>query len=262
MNCLRLSCLALGFFVLAPACEASVEISTAATKNMSCLNGVCSPTDKKAVLNVNDLTDMLVSGDVKITTGAGAVTITVAAPFSWTSTHRLTLDAYLTVSFRAPVTVAGTGAVTITTNDGGSGGDLIFFPGGKLDFWDANSNLAINGTTYAIVRSAARLVKEIMANPSGSFALAEDVEGKTYRTSPVAVPFTGQLEGLGNTIAHFTLRQYNTNRASGGFFSEVGAGGFIHNFALVDATMRQGSRSGDIGILGGVNFGPIARSRV
>src|SRR5438874_633148 len=74
------------------AAQASVEISTAATKNMTCSNGVCSPTDKKAVLNVNDLTNMLASGDLKITTGAGAVTITVMSPFSWTSASRLTLD--------------------------------------------------------------------------------------------------------------------------------------------------------------------------
>jgi hypothetical protein len=125
MNGLRLACLALGLTVAAPAGEASVEISTAATKNMSCSGGVCSPTDKKAVLNVNDLTNMLAAGDVKITTGAGAQTITVESSFSWTSSNRLSLDAYYNVSFRAPVTVAGQGAVTITTNDGGTGGDLM-----------------------------------------------------------------------------------------------------------------------------------------
>ena len=56
---------------------------------------------------------------LKITTGAGAVTITVMSPFSWTSASRLTLDTYFNVSFRAAVAVAGTGAVTITYNDGG-----------------------------------------------------------------------------------------------------------------------------------------------
>src|SRR5947199_7833487 len=69
--------------VCAKAAQASVEITAGATKNMSCSAGVCSPTAKKAVLNVNDLTNMLAAGDVKITTGAGAVTITVESPFSW-----------------------------------------------------------------------------------------------------------------------------------------------------------------------------------
>src|SRR5690348_12284716 len=76
----------------ASAAQASVVISTDATQNMSCSAGVCSPTAKKAVLNVNDLTNMLATGDTKVTTGSGAQTITVASPFSWTSTHRLTLD--------------------------------------------------------------------------------------------------------------------------------------------------------------------------
>src|SRR6476646_1502406 len=73
--------------------QASVTISTNATQNMNCSAGVCSPTAKKAVLNVNDLTNMLAAGDVKITTGAGAVTIGVEAQITWTSTTRLTLRA-------------------------------------------------------------------------------------------------------------------------------------------------------------------------
>jgi hypothetical protein len=131
---MRLAASIAALLMSACATQASVEITTGAPKHMSCSAGVCSPTAKKAVLNVSDLTNMLAAGDVKVTTGAGAVTITVMSPFSWTSTSRLTLDAYYNVSFRAPVTVAGTGAVTIVTNDGGSGGDLLFFPGAKLDF--------------------------------------------------------------------------------------------------------------------------------
>src|ERR1051325_10505876 len=114
---IRVALCALALVAFAAPCDASVTISTKATQNMNCSAGVCSPTAKKAVLNVNDLTNMLASGDVKITTGAGAVTITVESPFSWTSTSRLTLDAHYNVSFRTPVTVAGQGAVTITYND-------------------------------------------------------------------------------------------------------------------------------------------------
>ncbi len=119
----------------------SVEISTAPTSNMVCSSGVCAPSAKSAVLNVNDLAAMLATADVKVVTGSGAVTITVASPFSWTSASRLTLDANLSVSFKAPVVVAGPGAVTIVTDDGGTGGDLIFFDGSKLDFWDTSSSL-------------------------------------------------------------------------------------------------------------------------
>src|SRR5207248_7677013 len=134
------------------------------------------PTDKKAVLNVNDLTSMLAAGDLKITTGAGAVTITVMSPFSWTSTHRLTLDAYYNVSFRAPVTVAGQGAVTIVTNDGGSGGDLLFFPGGKLDFWDLGSGLTINGHSHFLASDIKTLADSVAEDASASLARAHDYD--------------------------------------------------------------------------------------
>src|SRR5690349_18290357 len=99
---------------------------------MSCSAGVCSPTAQDAVLNVSDLTAMLATGDVKITTGNGAVTIGILSPFTWTSASRLTLDADFNVIFRAPVTVAGQGAVTLKANDGGTGGEISYADGGQL----------------------------------------------------------------------------------------------------------------------------------
>ena len=44
-----------------------------------------------------------------------------------------------------PVVVAGPGGLTITTNDGGSGGDLLFGVKGHADFWDLSSSLIVNG---------------------------------------------------------------------------------------------------------------------
>jgi len=46
--------------------HAAVIVSSAATKNMDCSGGVCTPTAAKAVLNVNDLAGMLASGDTAI----------------------------------------------------------------------------------------------------------------------------------------------------------------------------------------------------
>src|ERR1043165_6635308 len=63
--CAAIAALALGTL----AAHAGVDISTKATQNMSCAAGTCSPTAKKAVLNVSDLTNMLTTGDLKITTG-------------------------------------------------------------------------------------------------------------------------------------------------------------------------------------------------
>jgi len=59
--------------VFAGGADAAVTISTAATQNMSCPGGVCSPTAASAVLNVNDLTTMLASGNVTVNTGTGSL---------------------------------------------------------------------------------------------------------------------------------------------------------------------------------------------
>ena len=92
----RIAVVVAALFLLPAAAGASVEISAAPTSNMNCSAGVCSPTAKKAVLNATDLSNMLATGEVKVTTGNGAVAITVSSPFSWASTHRLTLDAHKT----------------------------------------------------------------------------------------------------------------------------------------------------------------------
>ena len=84
---------ALAAVLAGTAARADVTISKKPTQNMSCVAGVCSPTASNAVLNVNDLTDMLASGDVKVTTGSGATNILVKDTLGWTSTSRLTLDA-------------------------------------------------------------------------------------------------------------------------------------------------------------------------
>src|SRR4051794_18503590 len=97
-------------FATAGSAHAAVVISTGATQNMSCSAGVCTPTAPKAVLNVGDLANMLASGDATVATGTVAKDIRFAAPLSWTSISRLTLDARKSIAFEQPVTVAGPGA--------------------------------------------------------------------------------------------------------------------------------------------------------
>src|SRR4051812_16633046 len=81
---------------LAPT-QAAVVISSGATQNMSCSAGVCTPTAKKAVLNVGDLANLLAAGDVKVVSDSAAKDIQFSAPLSWTSTSRLTLDSYRSI---------------------------------------------------------------------------------------------------------------------------------------------------------------------
>jgi len=252
---IRIALCALSLVAFAVPCEASVTISTKATQNMSCSAGVCSPTAKKAVLNVNDLTNMLASGDVKITTGAGAVTITVESPFSWTSTSRLTLDAHYNVSFRTPVTVAGQGAVTITYNDGGSGGDLIFFPGAKLDFWDLSSSLVINGQDYVLVRDIAGMI----AHVGHSLALTADYDAEhdgDFHLAPIK-KVNATIEGLGHAIQNLHV---GTNKPRClGLIGQLEPTGLVRDIEMTDATIYD-DESGDVGTLVGCNYGIVANS--
>src|SRR5579862_2396714 len=112
----------------APA-NAAVTISSHETQNMNCSGGVCSPTATKAVLNVGDLTTMLASGSVTVTTrGSGGIQsedIDLAAPLSWSSNATLKLDAYRSLEIDKSVSVLGSGGLALVTNDGGSEGALI-----------------------------------------------------------------------------------------------------------------------------------------
>src|SRR5581483_6762914 len=192
----------------ASAARADVVISKKATANMSCSAGVCSPTAKKAVLNATDLANMLATGDVTLKTGSGATNIVVKDGFSWTSTSRLTLDAMQSVEFDKPVSVAGSGAVTIATNDGGSGGDLLFGDKANLTFWDMSSSLVINGNSYTLVGNIKTLAAGIAANPSGFYALANDYDASVdgvYSSSPVASGFSGTFDGLGNAFSSLSM---------------------------------------------------------
>src|SRR4051812_43781040 len=233
---------------------------------MSCAAGVCSPTAKQAVLNVTDLTNLLAAGDVKITTGAGAVTITVESPFSWTSTSRLTLDANYNVTFHAPVTVAGTGAVTITYNNGGSGGDLIFFPGAELDFWDTSSSLIINGNSYRLEKRLVGLADDIAANPHGFFALANNYDAtrpRPYRAPPIPTPLTGSFEGLGHTISNLDIHPKGTGKhpaTSVGLFAGIAAGGLVRDILVVSGRVVNYTEYASSGLLAGYNAGTVIRS--
>jgi hypothetical protein len=236
--------------------QASVEISANPTKNMNCTGGVCAPTAKNAVLNATDLANMLASGDVKVVTGNGAVTITVSSSFSWTSTHRLTLDANYNVSFRAPVVVAGQGAVTIVTNDGGTSGDLLFFPGGSLDFWDTGSSLIIDSEAYALAKSVQELRKKIEKNPDRNYALANDYDASTDKVyRPIKPALSGKIEGLGNTIKNINIQ--TGGNIGGGLFKSINASGVIRDLNITGLSITAYTETNPIGGLAGSNEGTI-----
>jgi hypothetical protein len=254
----------------APSAKAAVTISSAATSNMSCVSGICSPTAPNAVLNAGDLTAMLASESVTVNTGTGPLPqqeedIIVAATFNWASANALTLDAYRSVTVTAPVAVNGSAPVALVTNDGGSGGNLFFISGGSLSFLGTTNSLSINGSIYKLENSVATLAAAIAHKASGYYALSASYDAShdgTYRHAPVQTKFEGAFNALGNAIANLSVKSGDKNI---GLFAAVKPGGAVNSLVITNANISAikttfvGTAVGDNG---GTIFNSAASGRV
>jgi hypothetical protein len=242
--------------------NATLTISNAATKNVACSAGVCAATAKNAVLNAGDLTGMIASSDVTVRSNNKAKDIELKVALSWASSSRLTLDAYQSVTFDKPLTVAGSGALTLTTNDGGSGGALSFLSPGRAIFWDLSSSLVIDGASHTLVGDIATLASDIASDPSGHYALANNYDARvdgTYASPPIPTTFTGTFDGLGNVISHLTID--DASSASVGLFAEIGVAGTVRDLSLRGANVEGGMQAA-VGSLVGRTEGTIERVSV
>lgn len=228
--------------LVASGAQASVTISLGKTEHMVCSAGTCAPTAAKAVLNASDLETLLASGSAKVTTtgsGVQANDIVISAPLSWSTASGLALDAYRALKINMAVTVGGVASLTILTNDGGSGGSLSFGAKGNVAFQNLSSGLSINGTAYSLVGTISTLAAAIANEPGGNFALAANYDASadgTYASSPIPTTFTGQFEGLGNSIANLSINAPNGGAI--GLFTEVDAPGRISDARLIRFTIQ------------------------
>ncbi len=247
-------------------CFAAVTISSGATQNMNCSGGVCAPTAKKAVLNVGDLESMLASGNVAVTTtgsGVEANDIVLDAALAWSDASGLSLAAHASITTDQPLSVNGLAALSLTTNNGSSGGRLSFGPKGQVQFANLSSALAINGTAYTLVNSIASLGSAIATNPAGAYALAADYDASkdgVYRDSPIPTELTGTFEGLGNSISHFTLH-FRSKRGEVGFFQMIGASGTVDDVRLRSERIVV-KKFGEVFGLAATNEGAISGDEV
>jgi len=240
--------------------NAALVISKGATSNVNCAAGVCTATAKKAVLNATDLENMLESGDASVSSGSSAKDISINAAVGWTSASRLTLASYRSITFQDPVSVRGSGALTLTTDAGSANGDLRFARKGRVIFWDTGASLIINENTYTLVSKFSQLVKLVTSDPSGHYALARNfkVRTKPFRRSPIDVTFAGVLEGLGNTIQGLSLSPF---KGSAGMITTISTGGVVRDLSLTNvAIVANAGRYGEItsvGAIAGVSNGTI-----
>ncbi len=240
----------------ASAAHATVAISTQPTVNMTCSNGVCTPTASDAVLNVSDLDGMLANGDTTIKSTAQNPDIEIDAKLSWSSTHKLTLDSYHAIAFNKPVIVLAAGTLTITTNDGGTGGDYRFFGQGHVEFKDVkNGNLFINGHPYYLGKT----IKQLTHRKLGDYiAVASniDAKGHTYTGSPIPEFGGAVFEGLGNTISNLIIN-------GEGFIGTIENGSsvpIVRDLGLLSVNVSFANPSQNDGALAGQNSGLIEYS--
>jgi hypothetical protein len=207
---------------------------------------------------------MLASSDVKIATGSGATEIHVIAPVTWASANRLTLDAKRSIAIRAAVVSQGTGGVTVTTNDGGAGGDLIFVSGGAISFSTNSSSLIVNGNAYTLVSDLTALESAVAGNKFGHFALAKDYDAGPhghYSTAAVTSEFDGTFEGLGHTVANLSVMGASTAAmfAVAGTNNADGGPAVLRDLVLSNVAIRAGDRS-TAGALAAFVVGTVANA--
>jgi hypothetical protein len=238
--------------------QAEVLISNGTATNIACVSGVCTPTKKTAILSVTQLESLLAAGNVTVTTdGSLSANIVVNSALNWASSHSLTLDAYQSITVNKRVAVNGTGGLTLTTDDGGTGGMLSFGEKGRVSFLSTANSLTINGAAYTLVADTTTLASDIAAKPSGDFALASDYNAAGH-SSFVSSVFTGKFEGLGNSISHLSL---TANEDDFGLFTQLGSGGAITNVRLTQASVLGGVAQ-LVGVLVGLNKGLLAGDSV
>lgn len=241
--------------------RAALVVSTKPTKNVDCEAGVCVATKAGAILNVNDLAGMLAGSDVTLQSGSRAKDIVISVALDWASTHRLTLDSFRSITVGRPVTVNGTGAATLTTNDGGTNGALSFGAKGKLTFRDTSSSLIINGAAYMLAADIATLAADFEPETDVNVALASDYDATAdgnYVFSPIH-DMDGNFEGLGNTISHFKLATPGENQTDMALIAYMS--GTVSDLRLSSIKVK-GTTFDAIGGLAGSCFGTVSRVEV
>ncbi|HTT97676.1 MAG TPA: GLUG motif-containing protein [Rhizomicrobium sp.] len=246
---------------LSSGADAQLIVSSGPTKGVTCSSGVCTTTTARAVLNVQDLQNELADFDVRLVPGTMSKSIAINADVFWSSPQRLTLDSFQGIAIARSIQVTGTGAITLTTNDGGSDGSITYAGKGNIGFLDLSSSLIVDGVAYTLESSIAGLASAIAGNSTGHYALAGNYDASadgSYSASPIPTVFGGTFEGLHHTISGLKIA-VSTTGGNVGLFSSTSSSAAIRDLVLyrivVDDTGGQGPT---VGGLVGQNDGLIS----
>lgn len=245
--------------MMAAPVRASLVISSRPTQGVECASGVCTATERNAVLNVTDLTSFLAESGLSVESGRLAKNIVVAARLRLASTNMLTLYAARSILVDSPVYFDALGGLSLKFSANRDNGDLQFRSNGQVTFGNTSAPLTINGKRYVLVDNLAALKDGINSNLSGYFALANDYDASAdgvYSSSPIP-RFRGTLEGLGHKLSNLSINDQTRGAAVG--LIGVQADGFVRDIALANVDI-VGGVAGMGGAITGKNEGTIVNS--
>jgi hypothetical protein len=232
---MKILSIAIAAVLLALPAHATLNISDKPTKNVDCNGGFCFANADNAVLNVNDLEALLATSDIRVLTEDEVLQdIEILAPIAWASSHALSLESNDAIFVRNTITVQGKAHLSLVV-----AGGPFFRQKGAVHFWDTASKLTIDGDNYHLVRDIDGLSKAITAHPRILVALADDYDAAQdgrYAHPPVAVPFAGTFEGLGNRISNFSILDREDENV--GLFASTRRKGVLRNIGMVKAKVR------------------------
>ncbi|HEX4157800.1 MAG TPA: hypothetical protein VHY79_04935 [Rhizomicrobium sp.] len=178
---------------------------------------------------------------------------------SWSGANTFALDAYQSIFVKEPVSVAGQGGLSVTTNHGGKDGYFGFQDKGQVTFASLSSALTINGATYTLVGDIATLAADVAANSAGNYALAKDYNAKadgTYSNSPIPTQFSGRNSGpISASYAEGSM-QGGTGSEIGGLAGDNAEESTIAQSYSTAALKKIGHKNRDAGGLIGVDVSP------
>ncbi|MGH6769953.1 MAG: S8 family serine peptidase [Xanthobacteraceae bacterium] len=154
----------------------------------------------------------------------------------------------------------------------------------SFNFDFINTWFMLNGQTRPFLRAEhsttirnAHQLQLVSLNPNANYTLANDINlgpalaNASEMWSPrgfvpiasVSNAFTGDFNGLGNTISHLKIAPADTTTQSIGMFAVIGAGGRVRNLTIADATVmanfafNSSQVHQSVGILAGQSGGTI-----
>ncbi len=233
--------------------DGDITISSSPTSTVGVSNTVSLITCSAATcnINVNDDETNLTQGDVLVqTTATGS--ITVSAPITWASTHRLTLSAQTDIVIQAAI-AGSAGTITLRADAA-----CQPQPGGAISAvassLSATSIVALAHDPSDLSAATASplsqstlvdTIAELQAiGPTGSYALGCDLSGLAPGYIPVgtdAVPFTGTFDGLNHAIVNFGL----SGASEAGVFGVLASPAVVRNLVLIRPTVTAtGDKAG------------------